>query len=81
MYSGYYYLLTLIFVGAGIYKLTSSGWLRSFRVCCHEPIPATESQSESGAEGRAQARSGIQVLTEAPSDDESADDSKHIKLV
>ena len=39
VYSGYYYVLTLIFVGAGVYKLSSTGWIQSFRICCHEFIP------------------------------------------
>ncbi len=34
VYSGYYYLLTVVFIGAGIYKLTTAGWLRSCRTCC-----------------------------------------------
>ena len=39
VYSGYYYVLTLIFIGAGVYKLTSTGWLKSLHICCHEIIP------------------------------------------
>ncbi len=33
MYSGYYFVLTLIFLFAGVYKLTSEGWINSFRRC------------------------------------------------
>lgn len=39
VYSGYYYVLTLIFIGAGVYNLTSTGWLKSLHICCHEFIP------------------------------------------
>lgn len=38
VYSGYYYVLTLIFAAAGVYKLTSEGWLHSVRVCCAESV-------------------------------------------
>lgn len=44
VYSGYYFVLTLIFVGAGVYKLTSVGWLHSFKVCWQEPPPAARRQ-------------------------------------
>lgn len=30
-------MLTLLFVGAGVYSLTTTGWLNSFRFCCSEP--------------------------------------------
>ena len=39
MYSGYYYFLTLLFIGVGIYNLTSTGWLKSIRLCCREERP------------------------------------------
>ena len=39
VYGGYYYILTLIFLGAGVYKLTNTGWIQSFRVCWKEPNP------------------------------------------
>ena len=39
VYGGYYYVLTLIFLGAGVYKLTHTGWIQSFRVCWKETIP------------------------------------------
>ena len=42
VYSCYYFFLTLIFLGAGVFKLTSTGWARSFRVCCQETIPVLE---------------------------------------
>ena len=42
VYSGYYFLLTVLFIGAGVFKLTSVGWLRSVRVCCKENSPAAE---------------------------------------
>ena len=34
VYSGYYYFLTLLFIGAGSYKLSRTGCLTSMRVCC-----------------------------------------------
>ena len=36
VYSGYYYVLSLIFIGAGVYSLTSHGCISSIRVCCRE---------------------------------------------
>ena len=39
VYSGYYYVLTVIFIGAGIYRLTRAGWIRSCLKCCHDPNP------------------------------------------
>ena len=39
VYSGYYYFLTLLFVGVGVYNLTSRGWLKSIRFCCREERP------------------------------------------
>ena len=39
VYGGYYFVLTLIFLGAGVYKLTYTGWIQSFRVCWKEYIP------------------------------------------
>lgn len=38
VYSGYYYFLMLVFVSAGVYKLTSMGWGQSFRLCCRDPL-------------------------------------------
>ena len=35
VYSGYYYVLTVIFIGAGVYRLTRAGWIRSCLKCCH----------------------------------------------
>ena len=32
-------MLTLIFMGAGVYKLTHTGWIQSFTVCWKETIP------------------------------------------
>ena len=43
MYSGYYYVLTLVFVGAGVYKLTSEGWFNSFKRCFQEMSPTQPS--------------------------------------
>ena len=37
-------MLTLIFVGAGVYKLTVEGWLNSLRLCCKEPPPQQETE-------------------------------------
>lgn len=39
VYGGYYYVLTVIFLGAGVYKLTHTGWIQSFRVCWKETVP------------------------------------------
>ena len=39
VYSGYYCMLALLFVGAGVYSLTATGWLNSLRFCCSEPRP------------------------------------------
>ena len=44
VYGGYYYVLTLIFLGAGVYKLSYTGWIQSFRVCWKETIPKKESE-------------------------------------
>lgn len=33
VYSGYYFVLTLVFVSAGVYKLTSIGWRNSVQLC------------------------------------------------
>ena len=38
VYSGYYYFLMLVFVSAGVYKLTSMGWGQSLRLCCRDPL-------------------------------------------
>ena len=32
-------MLTLIFLGAGVYKLTHTGWIQSFKVCWRETVP------------------------------------------
>ena len=29
-------MLTLIFAFAGVYKITSGGWLHSVRLCCYD---------------------------------------------
>ncbi len=44
VYSGYYFVLTLIFVGAGVYKLTVEGCLRSLRLCCKETPPPQDTE-------------------------------------
>lgn len=46
VYGGYYYVLTLIFLGAGVYKLTHTGWIQSFKVCWKETIPKRVDESE-----------------------------------
>ena len=37
VYSGYYFVLTLAFIGAGVYKVTSVGWRESFKICWLNP--------------------------------------------
>ena len=32
-------MLTLLFIGAGVYSLTTTGWLRSLRLCFSESRP------------------------------------------
>ena len=44
VYGDYYYVLTLIFLGAGVYKLSHTGWIQSFRVCWKENIPKKRSE-------------------------------------
>ncbi len=50
VYSGYYFLLTLIFVGAGVYKLTVVGWWKAVKTCWmkedHPRPPATSQSSQ-----------------------------------
>ena len=43
MYSGYYYFLTLLFIGAGVYSLTSTGWRNSIRLCCSSSNTSNDS--------------------------------------
>jgi len=45
VYSGYYYILTLIFIGAGVFKITSTGWLQSLHKFCYESIPKSQAES------------------------------------
>ena len=47
VYGGYYYVLTLIFLGAGVYKLTHTGWRESFREFWKESIPEKKSEPSS----------------------------------
>lgn len=49
VYSGYYYFLTLLFIGAGVYSLTSTGWMKSLRFCCHEQQPPSLAGPDEGA--------------------------------
>ena len=44
VYGGYYYVLTLVFLGAGVYKLTYMGRIKSFRVFWKEPIPKKKNE-------------------------------------
>jgi thiamine transporter 2/3 len=37
IYGGYYYILTLIFIFAGVYKLSVIGWITSLKSCCGRP--------------------------------------------
>ena len=67
VYSGYYYVLTLIFIGAGVYKLTSTGWLKSLHICCHEIIPHS-----SGEQALIQNEDSIE-LEESDSEPEESD--------
>ena len=50
VYGGYYYVLTLIFLGAGVYKLTHTGWIQSFRVCWKETIPKKSEEFDESAD-------------------------------
>ena len=50
VYGGYYYVLTLVFLGAGIYKLTNTGWLNSFKVCWEETVPKKDKDSADSEE-------------------------------
>lgn len=50
VYGGYYYVLTLIFLGAGVYKLSHTGWIRSFRVCWKETIPKRSEEFDESAD-------------------------------
>ena len=45
VYGGYYYVLTVIFLGAGVYKLTHTGWIKSFRICWKESVPKKNTES------------------------------------
>ena len=33
VYSGYYYVLAVIFLFSGVYRLSKTGWVRSFKLC------------------------------------------------
>lgn len=72
VYSGYYYVLTLIFVGAGVYKLTSEGWIRSVRVCW-ETSPTTQPEPPTVHSGRGM---HIQVYRDDDSSSESSSEDK-----
>ncbi len=50
VYSGYYYVLTVVFISAGIYKLTTAGWLRSCRSCCREADTDEDNSSDSNTQ-------------------------------
>ena len=53
VYSGYYYMLTLLFIGAGVYSLTTTGWLNSLRLCFSElrpPSLTTDNDNEDAVE-------------------------------
>ena len=78
VYSGYYYVLTVVFIAAGIYKLTSSGWLRSCRKCCLESLSIQE-QNEDNDEDQSDSRPRPLKATIQDSDSES--DSSLTKLV
>ena len=39
-------MLTVIFAFAGVYKITSVGWLRSVRLCCHDSAPSVTEADE-----------------------------------
>ena len=71
VYSGYYYVLTLIFVGAGVYKLTSEGWIRSVRVCW-ETTPTSQPETPTVRTGH---DVHIQVYRDDPSSDSSSEDA------
>ena len=43
-------MLTLIFLGAGMYKLTHTGWIQSFRVCWKETIPKKSEEFDEPAD-------------------------------
>ena len=53
VYSGYYYFLSLLFIGAGIYKLTSTGWINSLRLCCRKQRPPSLASPDKPASGDA----------------------------
>ena len=44
-------MLTLIFLGAGVYKLTHTGWIQSFMICWKETIPSDEFDELADLEG------------------------------
>ena len=39
MYGGYFFVLFLIYAVAGFCRLTITGWVTSFRMCCQEGLP------------------------------------------
>ena len=39
IYGIYYYVLTVIFLFAGVYKITKTGWIQSCRLCCTRRRP------------------------------------------
>ena len=43
-------MLTLIFLGAGVYKLTHTGWIQSFRVYWKETIPKKSEELDESAD-------------------------------
>ena len=73
VYSGYYYFLMLVFVGAGVYKLTSTGWNQSFHLCCREPISHLQEthSSDEVQHGTEERQKRIQNTDSIDSDSES----------
>ena len=33
VYSGYYYVLAVIFLFSGVYRISKTGWVKSFKLC------------------------------------------------
>ena len=53
VYSGYFFVLFLIYAVAGICRLSITGWMTSFRMCCHEGpslVPPQDKARNSGGE-------------------------------
>ena len=53
VYAGYCYFLSLLFLFAGVWKITRRGWCASLRLCTQETMVATPTSAGASAPGAA----------------------------